>query len=310
MTNKANHIANDLNKDYPERQESYLKTDRSGGLRTQGVFKSKADDFPLISVVTVVLNNARYLENTIQSVINQTYKNIEFIVIDGGSTDDKTLDIIKSNEKYIDYWISEPDKGIYDAMNKGARIARGNYIHFLNADDSFFDSELIKHMVSIILKTEPHIIFGDVFMFNRAKKFGYIRSSNVNKLYFLFKGIPQQAFFVKKELLDQLGNFDSTFKIVSDLDFLLKALAIPGIKVKYVDSYPVVVFNIGGASSNMNLLMKERNIIIKRHYGKLTRLVFTNSLFSKLICNNELRHKENWFVKLITKINTKWLIKK
>lgn len=297
MTIKTNHIANDL------------KNDKSGGLRTQGVFKSKADDFPLISVVTVVLNNALYLENTIQSVLNQTYKNIEFIIIDGGSTDEKTLDIIKSNEKKIDYWVSEPDKGIYDAMNKGARLARGNYIHFLNADDSFFDSELIEHLASIIIKTEPHIIFGDAFMFNRAKKFGYIRSSNVNKLYFLFKGIPQQAFLVKKELLDQLDYFDSTFKIVSDLDFLLKALAIPTIKVKYLDSYPIVVFNIGGASSNMNVLKKERDIIIKRHYGKLSRFVFANSFFSKLICNNELRHKENWFIKLLTKTNPKWLIK-
>ncbi|MGB4205299.1 MAG: glycosyltransferase family 2 protein [Bacteroidales bacterium] len=281
-----------------------------GGLRTRGILKNNSKDNPLVTIITVVLNNSQFLENTIKSVLNQTYGNIEYIIIDGGSTDIKTLQTIKLYENNIDYWISEPDKGIYDAMNKGAKLSRGSYLHFLNADDSFFDNELIEHIITVIKKTNYHIIYGDVLMFNRSKKFGYIRSSNINKLYFLYKGIPQQAFFIKKSLLDEIGSFDINFKIVSDLDFLLKALNNKEIKIKYLDSYPIVVFNIGGASSNIKLLKQEREVIIKKYYSVWERFIFTNKYFEKLICNNELRYRENKLIRLITKLYSKWLLKK
>ena len=95
-----------------------------GGLRTKGYFKKSYDDKPLISIITVVFNGERYLEQTIQSVIDQTYDNVEYIIIDGGSTDG-TLDIIKKYEDKIDYWVSEKDNGIYDAMNKGIKVCYG-----------------------------------------------------------------------------------------------------------------------------------------------------------------------------------------
>jgi len=289
--------------------DNISNNNRSGGLRTHGIYKNDLEDDPLVTVITVVLNNSQYLENTIKSVINQIYKNIEYIIIDGGSTDKKTLQTIKLYENSIDYWISEPDKGIYDAMNKGAELSRGRYLHFLNADDSFFDNELIQYIINVIKKTNYHIVYGDVLMFNRSKKFGYIRSSNINKLYFLHKGIPQQAFFIKKSLLDEIGNFDINFKIVSDLDFLLKALTHKEIKIKYLDSYPIVVFNIGGASSNIKVLKQEREVIVKKYYSVWERFIFTHKFFKKLICNNELRYRENKFIKLIIKLNSKWLLK-
>jgi len=132
-----------------------------GGLRTKGYFKFsyeynddlgfrvedldipvkipqtsnlKSQTYPLITIITVVYNGEKYLEETIKSVINQTYPNVEYIIIDGGSTDG-TLDIIKKYEDYIDYWVSEKDKGIYDAMNKGILVSNGKYLLFLNADD-------------------------------------------------------------------------------------------------------------------------------------------------------------------------------
>ena len=106
-----------------------------GGLRTKGYFKKSYEDKPLISIITVVYNGEKYLEETIQSVINQTYDNVEYIIIDGGSTDG-TLDIIKKYEDRIDYWVSERDKGIYDAMNKGIDVASGDWLVFINSSDT------------------------------------------------------------------------------------------------------------------------------------------------------------------------------
>ena len=115
---------------------------------------------PKISVITVVYNGEKYLEHTIQSVINQTYKNLEYIIIDGGSTDG-TIDIIKKYKTKIDYWISEKDKGIYDAMNKGINVANSNsYLLFLNAGDSFYNNQTLKKIFQKYIDNNTGIIYG------------------------------------------------------------------------------------------------------------------------------------------------------
>src|SRR3990172_7180600 len=107
-----------------------------GGLRTKGIYRKSQEERPLISVITVVYNGAKYIEQTIQSVINQTYDNIEYIIVDGASTDN-TLKIINKYEDRIDYWISEADSGLWNAMNKGVRLATGDILNFLNSDDFY-----------------------------------------------------------------------------------------------------------------------------------------------------------------------------
>lgn len=114
-----------------------------GGLRTQGYFKIDAEHQPLISVITVVFNGESCLEKTILNVIEQIYPNVEYIIIDGGSTDG-TLDIIRRYENQIDYWISEKDKGIYDAMNKGIMTSTGKWINFMNAGDAFYGQAVLE----------------------------------------------------------------------------------------------------------------------------------------------------------------------
>ncbi len=115
----------------PERKDE-------GGLRTKGYFKLSLPAKPLISVITVVSNGEKHLEKTIQSVMNQAYDNVEYIIIDGGSTDG-TVDIIRRYDDQIDYWVSEPDSGIYDAMNKAASTSNGNWLYFIGADDVLYE---------------------------------------------------------------------------------------------------------------------------------------------------------------------------
>lgn len=122
-----------------------------GGLRTVGLFKQSDRSLPLVSVITVVFNGEKYLEQTIQSIINSTYQNLEYIVIDGGSTD-SSLNIIKKYENYIDYWVSEPDNGVYDAMNKGSIAASGDYTLHINADDLLFNAQCLEKVIKQIQK--------------------------------------------------------------------------------------------------------------------------------------------------------------
>jgi glycosyltransferase involved in cell wall biosynthesis len=131
-----------------------------GGLRTKGFFKQSLPDKPLISVITVVFMGEKHLEETIQSVINQTYDNVEYIIIDGGSTDG-TLDIISKYDEQIDYWVSEPDNGIYDAMNKAIKLANGQWISMMNCSDTFNEDNILQHINSNYINTGYDFIYSD-----------------------------------------------------------------------------------------------------------------------------------------------------
>ena len=117
-----------------------------GGLRKKGIFKKSLKDQPLISIITVVYNGDKYLEECFKSLYNQKYYNFEHIVIDGGSTD-RTLEIIQKYENKIDFWSSEKDRGIYDAFNKGMLQAKGDYLGFLNSDDTYFSKNTLNYVL-------------------------------------------------------------------------------------------------------------------------------------------------------------------
>ena len=137
-----------------------------GGLRLKNIFKKKKNHF-LISIITVVFNGEKYLEETIKSVINQTNKNFEYIIVDGGSTD-RTLDIIKKYDQQIDYWISQEDKGIYDAFNKGLKLVSGDVIGIVNSDDTY-NNECFEIVKNYFKKNDNlDFLFGGV-----KKKMGY-----------------------------------------------------------------------------------------------------------------------------------------
>jgi glycosyltransferase involved in cell wall biosynthesis len=172
---------------------------------------------PLISIITITLNAEIYLEQTIQSVLNQTYKNIEYIIVDGGSTDG-TLGVIEKYKNAIDHIISEKDEGIADAMNKGVSLASGDYIIFLHADDYFHHDTCLEESIKFLEVTTD--ILACRIQFGKDQKI--ITPTGFN-FWTNFKGMPHQGILCRRSLIESLHGFDTQFKICMDYDLLLRA---------------------------------------------------------------------------------------
>ncbi|AEI14058.1 glycosyl transferase family 2 [Flexistipes sinusarabici DSM 4947] len=206
---------------------------------------SKLDKLPLISIITVVFNGEKYLEETIQSVINQTYPNVEYIIIDGGSTDG-TLDIIKKYEHAIDYWVSEPDKGIYDAMNKGIKASNGNWVNFMNAGDSFADNNIILLVVNSVSNYKD-IIYGGIIV----KKGGQeedvkLLPKKFNKKNLIVYGtgvVCHQSIFVRKS---KIIYYSLKYPLKGELNWYFDLLK-QSISFQRLD-FPVTYYSLGGVS--------------------------------------------------------------
>lgn len=221
---------------------------KSGGLRINKINKRSIENSPLITIITVVRNGEQIIEETIASVLQQEYNNIEYIIIDGGSTDN-TIEKIKKHENSIDLWISEPDKGIYDAMNKGIALASGEWINFMNAGDQFYDFSTLKKIVSEIIKKKSDIIYGDFIAVNEdSKDEVYIKSKSLSEIW---KGMIfcHQSVFIKRNLLLQIP-FDIKFKIVADYKQIL-SLYCDGYDFKNLEM-PISKISIDGVSYSNN----------------------------------------------------------
>jgi len=210
-----------------------------GGLRTQGYFKQSYPDKPLISIITVVFNGEKYLEETIQSVINQSYDNVEYIIIDGGSTDG-TLDIIKKYESQIDYWVSEGDEGIYDAMNKGMGISTGDYLLFLGSDDTLRNNLL---EISRYMLCSDTIYYGNVYCIKSEK----IYNGKYNKYKIMLSNICHQSIFYPMGVYKK-HKYNLKYLILSDYN--MNICLMNTYHFKYVN-FIVSNYNDGeGVSSN------------------------------------------------------------
>ena len=182
---------------------------------------------PLISVITISLNAEKYIEQTIQSVLNQTYKNIEHIIIDGGSTD-KTVQIINKYRDRIDHFISEKDEGIADAMNKGVALAKGDYVIFIHADDYFKNDSSLEDALEYLDGTVD-ILACDI---QYGKDLKVIKPRGFN-FWFNFKtGVLHQGVICRKSLIRELNGFDKIFKITMDFDFFLRSYRLHAKLVK------------------------------------------------------------------------------
>ena len=217
-----------------------------GGLRTKGKEKSGSEQEPLVSIITVVLNGQKHIEQTIKSVLEQTYSNIEYIIMDGGSRDG-TLEILKKYDDKIDLWKSEPDKGIYFAMNKGIALAKGSLIGILNADD-FYLPDAVKKVVESDRLQKADIYYGDMLLAIENSSAPEIRMKP-NILEMDEKpSIFHPTCFVKKEVYERAGLFDTRFRISSDYEFLLRCIR-KNFKFFYVPE-PITTFRAGGISGS------------------------------------------------------------
>ena len=190
-----------------------------GGLRKKYFFKKDKKNLPLVSVITVVLNNKKFLEQSISSVLNQSYKNYELIIIDGKSTDG-TLDILKKNNSKIDYWISEKDKGIYNAMNKGIKLSRGSIISILNSDDIFY-----KHALRTAANYFNRYKYID-FLFGSVIKYKLLHGYRPWKIRwsFGFYSTHSIGFFIREKAQKKVGYYKTKYKYSPDYDFFYRMI--------------------------------------------------------------------------------------
>lgn len=268
-----------------------------GGLRTKGHFpEHKSDrnrsDYPLVTIVTVVFNGEQFLERTIQSVLNQTYKNIEYIIIDGGSKDG-TLDIIRKYENQIDYWVSEPDQGLYHAMNKGIQLATGEIIGLINSDDWYLENT-IDFVVNKYLQSghQKVIITGAIYrtddegniQFKLNKSENFFRK-NIN----VMNPVNHPATFVSAEVYADIGLFNTTYKICGDHDLMYKAYYSNAIDFMIVDDC-LACMTLGGVSEQMSL--KTLWLIVKEGYQirKYNTPLFKNIIIAiYILCRGLLK---------------------
>ena len=228
---------------------------------------------PKFSIITVTYNAGAVLEDTIQSVITQTYRNVEYIIVDGGSKD-HTLDIINRYREHVHTLVSEPDKGLYDAMNKGIRLATGDYLCFLNAGDELHEDDTLQLMVHSITGTElPDVLYGETAIVDEEGHFLRMRrlSAPENLNWKSFKDgmlVCHQAFFPRRELAEP---YDLRYRFSADFDWCIRIMkkshTLHNTHLTLID-----YLNEGMTTRNHRASLHERFRIMCRHYGYLSTL--------------------------------------
>ena len=255
-----------LNMQYDQANQTFGGATATGGLRTRGYVVQNKTGKPLITVITVVLNNNLHIEQAILSVIAQNYDNIEFIIIDGGSTDG-TLEIIRRFDDRIHLWVSEKDGGIYQAMNKGLELASGDYVGMLNSDD-WLEPDALK----LIIETfTPRIdfVYGDIHVTDLQGNILGIKSAErpIEKSLPYRMPFAHQGFYARRAVIKQAGGYKSEYRLSADLELICRLVHL-GFKGAYI---PVVLANFrqGGASGGIRTFLETRRIATEYGMGLL-----------------------------------------
>jgi len=221
-----------------------------------------------ITIITVCYNSDKTIERTIKSILQQSYDNIEYIIIDGGSTDD-TLNILKKHNDTINFVLSEPDEGLYYAMNKGIKFATGDVIGILNSDDFFKDNFVLQKIVNQFEITKSHMVYGNIDYVNNENKIVRYWKSSVFKKKSFSKGWhpPHPSLFIKKKIYDKYGIFNTNLRICSDFELMLRFFEVNNISSSYLDLTTTTML-VGGASNTLAGIIrgrKEINVAFKLH---------------------------------------------
>jgi len=223
---------------------------------------------PLISIITVVFNSQQFLESTILSIAMQESTNFEYIIIDGGSTDG-TLEIIKKYPEVVDRWISEPDRGLYDAMNKGLKMAQGEYVWFINSGDKIYEDNTISLIESMVNQSvKPDVIYGETLIIDtEGREIGMRRLSVPDTLTWkkLIDGLVvcHQSIIVKRSIAPF---YNTKFKISADYDWVLTALR----NAKVIENSRLILsryLDNGLSKNNIPRALRERFHVMRKNFG-------------------------------------------
>jgi glycosyltransferase involved in cell wall biosynthesis len=229
---------------------------------------------PLVSIITVVFNNSDYIRDAIESVVSQSYPLIEYIVIDGGSTDG-TIEVIKEYQDKISVFISEIDNGIYDALNKGITHASGDVVAILHSDDQFCDANVVSNMVLHMSQTDSEFCFSDlVHVDSLSGKVSRYYMANFFKQWMFRIGWmpPHPTCFIKRSLFDEFGMYSTDYKIAGDFDLLVRFFYGRKIRWSYLDQITVKMSPGGTSNSGW-----QSNRII---FNEISRSLKSNGIWS------------------------------
>lgn len=225
---------------------------------------------PRISIITITYNAVLWLESTVQSVVGQVDANIEYIIIDGGSNDG-TVDIIRKYEPHIAYWVSEPDGGLYDAMNKGLNRATGDYVWFVNAGDRIHAPETVQNICAGLKEELPDVIYGETAIIDGSGTQVAMRRlkapASLNWKSFKWGMLVSHQSFIAKRTL--ASAYDPQYRLVADYDWCIRILQ----KSKQVYNTHMILSDFleeGLSSKQRKASLKERYSIMNRYYGKVT----------------------------------------
>jgi glycosyltransferase involved in cell wall biosynthesis len=227
-----------------------------------------SNQVPKLTIITPSYNQAAFLERTILSVLNQNYPNLEYIIIDGGSTDDSVA-VIKKYEQYLGFWVSEKDRGQVHAINKALEKATGDYIGFQNSDDVYFPGTF-ERFGKAAMQTNADILYGDLYMISTSDEVTEIlktTSYSFNCQVLEGMQIHNQSLFFKKKLVDKYGLFDESYHFAFDYEFITRYTASAGTTVKKIDGLAGALrVHADAKSSNIAPLGKKEHLKIKESY--------------------------------------------
>lgn len=238
-----------------------------------------------ISVITVTFNSGKSVRDTMESVLRQTHKDIEYLVIDGGSTDD-TMDIVRGYEPLFEgrmCYISERDRGIYDAMNKGIAMATGDVVGILNSDDFYTSLDVLEQVANVLTDTNLDAVYGDVHYVNEGNLehcVRYYSSRLFHRSWMRFGFMPAHpSFYCRRSIYEQFGTFNLSYKVAADFENLLRLIFVHHIRTRYI-AKDFVTMRTGGASSSG---LRSHRQIMHDHLRALQQNgVYSNLLFLAL----------------------------